>query len=95
MPSEDRNCFKAKLRDIALSSYKHLNDNCIHKNNLSSEELHSLKNLIRNKNITRRHGLLRSARLEHQFLGDHSKRLFVQFSEQTSNGKQWLMYPIG
>ena len=49
--SEDRERFKAKLKNIALSSYKLLNDNCICENNISSEELSSLKSLMRNKNI--------------------------------------------
>ena len=51
MTSEDRQRFKAKLKDIALSSYKLLNHNCKYENNLSSEELSSLKTLRRNKNI--------------------------------------------
>ena len=51
MTSEDRKRFKAKLKDIALSSYKLLNDNCKYENNLSSEELSSLKTLMRNKNF--------------------------------------------
>ena len=51
MTSEDRKRFKAKLKDIALSSYKLLNDNGKYENNLSSEELSSLKSLKRNKNI--------------------------------------------
>ena len=51
MTSEDREHFKAKLTDIALSPYKLLNDNCKYENNLSSEELSSLKTLMRNKNI--------------------------------------------
>ena len=42
---------KAKLKDIALSSYRLLNDNCKYENNLSSEELSSLKTLMRNKNF--------------------------------------------
>ena len=51
MTSEDRERFIAKLKDVALSSYKLLNDNCKCGNNLSSEELSSLKTLMRNKNI--------------------------------------------
>ena len=51
MTSEDRKRFKAKLKDVALSSYKLLNDNCKYENNLSSEELSSLKTFTRNKNI--------------------------------------------
>ena len=34
-----------------MSSYTLLNDNCKYKNNLSSEELSSLKTLMRNKNF--------------------------------------------
>ena len=51
MASEDRERFKAKLKDIALSSYKRSNDNCKYENNLSSEGLSSLKTILRNKNI--------------------------------------------
>ena len=51
MTSEDRECFKAKLKDIALSSYTLLNDTCKYENNFSSEELSSLKTLMRSKNI--------------------------------------------
>ena len=51
MTSEDRECFKTELKDIALSSYKTLNDNWKYENNLSFEELNSLKTLIRNQNI--------------------------------------------
>ena len=42
---------KAKVKDIRLSSYKLLNDNCKYENDLSSEKLSSLKTLMRNKNI--------------------------------------------
>ena len=42
---------KTKLKDIALLSYKLLNDNCKYENHLSSEELSSLKTLKRNENI--------------------------------------------
>ena len=48
--SEDRKHFKDKLKDIALSSIN-LNDNCKYENNLSSEELSSLKTVTRNKNV--------------------------------------------
>ena len=50
MTSQDRERFKATLKDIALSSYKFLNDNCKYENYLSSEETSSLKTLMRNKN---------------------------------------------
>ena len=51
MTSESRERFKAKLKDIALSSYKLLNNNYKYEDNLSSEQLSSLKSLTRNKNI--------------------------------------------
>ena len=51
MKSESRERFKAKLKDIALSSYKLLNNNYKYEDNLSSEQLSSLKSLTRNKNI--------------------------------------------
>ena len=51
MTSEDKERNKAKLKDIALSSNKLLNDNCKYENNLLSEELRSLKSLMRNENI--------------------------------------------
>ena len=49
--SEDRERFKSKLRGIAFAPYKLLNDNCKYENNLSSEELNSLKTLMINTNI--------------------------------------------
>ena len=51
MTSEDKERNTAKLKNIALSSYKLLNDNCKYENNLLSEELRSLKSLMRNENI--------------------------------------------
>ena len=51
MTSEDRERFNAKIKDIALSFYKRLNDNCKYENNLSFDKLSSLKTLMRNKNI--------------------------------------------
>ena len=51
MTSEERDRFKTKLKDIALSSFILSSDNCKLKNNLSVEELNSLKALMRNKNI--------------------------------------------
>ena len=50
MTSQDKDCFKTKLKDIALSSFKLLNENCKFENNLSSDEIKSLKSLMRNKN---------------------------------------------
>ena len=49
--SESREHFKAKLKDIALFSYKLLNDNCKYVNYFSSEKLISLKAVMRNKNF--------------------------------------------
>ena len=43
--------FKTKLKDIALSSFKLFSDNCKLENNLSAEEINSLKALMRNKDI--------------------------------------------
>ena len=51
MTPEDRERFKAKLKGIILPSHKLLNDTCKYENNLSSEELSSLKSFMRNKNI--------------------------------------------
>ena len=51
MTSEDRERFKANLKDIAMSSYKLLNGNCKYENNLSSDELSFLRTFMRNKNI--------------------------------------------
>ena len=51
MTLEDREHFKVKLKNIALSSYKLLNDDCKYENNLLYEELSSFKSLMRNKNI--------------------------------------------
>ena len=51
--SEDREHFKTKLKDIALFSYKLLNDNCKYENNFSSEELISLKAVMRNKTFVK------------------------------------------
>ena len=51
MTSEERDCFKTKLKDIALSSFKLFNDNCKFENNLPAEEVNLLKVLMGNKNI--------------------------------------------
>ena len=52
MTWEFRERFKAKLKDTVLPSHKIiLNDNCKYENNFSSEQLSSLKTLMRNKNI--------------------------------------------
>ena len=53
MTNEEKDRFKAKVKDIAFSSFKHSN-NCklkIIENNLSAEEINFLKALMRNKNI--------------------------------------------
>ena len=51
MTSEERDCFKTKLKDIALSSFKLFNGNCKFENNLPAEEVNLLKVLMGNKNI--------------------------------------------
>ena len=51
MTSAEKDCFKTNLKDIAFSSSKLFSDNCKLENNLSAEEIHSLKALMRNKNI--------------------------------------------
>ena len=51
MSSEETDRFKTKLKEIALSSYKLFNDNCQYENNLSVEEIRSLKNLMRYETI--------------------------------------------
>ena len=42
---------KTKLKDVALSSFKLLSDNCKFENNLFAEEINLLKALMRNKDI--------------------------------------------
>ena len=49
--TEEKDHFKTKLKDIALSSSKLFSDNCKFENNLSAEEINSLKALMRNKDI--------------------------------------------
>ena len=49
--TEEKDRFKTKLKDIALSSFKLFSDNCKFENNLSAEEINSLKALMRNKDI--------------------------------------------
>ena len=51
MTSEEKDCFKTQLKDMALSSLKLFNGNCKFENNLSAEEISSLKALMRKKNI--------------------------------------------
>ena len=46
-----KDSFKTKLKDIVLSSFKFFSDNCKSENNLSAEEINSLKALMRNKDI--------------------------------------------
>ena len=50
--TEEKDHFKTKLKDIALSSLKLFSANCKFENNLSAEEINSLKALMRNKDIT-------------------------------------------
>ena len=49
--TEEKDRFKTKLKDIALSSFKLFSDNCKFENNLSAEEINSLKALMSNKDI--------------------------------------------
>ena len=51
MPTEEKDRFQTKLKDIALSSFKLFSDNGKFENNLSAEEINSLKALMRNKDI--------------------------------------------
>ena len=51
MTTEEKDCLKTKLKDIALSSFKLFSDNCKFESNLSAEEINSLKALLRNKDI--------------------------------------------
>ena len=51
MTTEEKDRFKTELKDIALSSFKFFSDNCKFENNLSAEEINSLKALMRNKDI--------------------------------------------
>ena len=51
MTTEEKDDFKTKLNDIALSSLKLFSDNCKFENNLSAEEINLLKALMRNKDI--------------------------------------------
>ena len=51
MITEEKDRFKTKLKDIALSSFKLFSDNCEFENNLSAEEINSVKALMRNKDI--------------------------------------------
>ena len=49
--TEEKDRFKTKLKDIALSSFKLFSDSCKFQNNLSAEEINSLKALMRNEDI--------------------------------------------
>ena len=51
MTIEEKDFFKTKLKDIALSSFKLFNENCQFENKLSAEEINLLKALLTNKNI--------------------------------------------
>ena len=51
MATGEKDRFKTKLKVIALSSSKLFSDNCKFENNLSAEEINSLKALMRNKDI--------------------------------------------
>ena len=51
MATGEKDRFKTKLKVIALSSSKLFSGNCKFENNLSAEEINSLKALMRNKDI--------------------------------------------
>ena len=51
MTTEEKDRFRTKLKDIALSSFKLFSDSCKFENNLSAEEINLLKALMRNKDI--------------------------------------------
>ena len=51
MTTGEKDHFKTKLKVIALSSFKLFSDNFKFENNLSTEEINSLKALMRNKDI--------------------------------------------
>ena len=51
MTTEKKDWFKTKLKDIVLSSFKLLSNKFIFENNLSTEEINSLKAVMRNKNV--------------------------------------------
>ena len=51
MTTEEKDRFKTKLKDVALSSFKLFSDSCKFQNNLFAEEINSLKALMRNKDI--------------------------------------------
>ena len=51
MTTEEKDPFKTKLEDIAFVIFQTFSDNCKFENNLSAEEINSLKAPMRNKNI--------------------------------------------
>ena len=51
MTFEGRDCFKTKLRYIALSPFKFFSDNCKFEYNLSGEEINFFKALRKNRNV--------------------------------------------
>ena len=51
MTTEEKDRFKTKLKDIALSSFRLFNENCEFENNLSAKEINPLKSLLINKNV--------------------------------------------
>ena len=51
MTTEEKDRFKTKLKDIALSPFRLSNENCEFENNLSAKEINPLKSLLINKNV--------------------------------------------
>ena len=58
MPTKEKDFFKTKFKDIALSSLSFFNDNCKFEYNLSAEEINWLKALIRNKTLSFKKAIL-------------------------------------
>lgn len=61
MTSEERDCFKTNLKDIAFSSFKLFGDNCKLENNFSAKQIDSLKALIRDKNLIQKANKINTA----------------------------------
>ena len=61
MTSEERDCFKTNLKDIAFSWFKLFRDNCKLGNNLSAKQIDSLKALMRDKNLIQKANKINTA----------------------------------
>ena len=74
MTSEEKDRFKTKFEDTALSSFKPFSEYCKFENILSVEEINLLKALMRNKNIIRK--------------GDKSKATVIFDRERYTEGEK-------